>query len=139
MKFRARVRRADRAWGFRLACHHGLYRFRHGDCQWHPGGGASDTLSLITLRVDASSPDPLWYRILDTERIEQVPEVSISADSGKIYLVRGAYLEVLDAMSGRLLGEWAVPGLDEQVAWNVVDGAGLLAEERRISIFELPA
>ena len=106
----------------------------------HPGGGSSDTLSLITLRVEVSPPEPpLWHRILDTERIDQVPEVSISADSGKVYLVRGAYLEVLDALSGRLLGEWAVPGLDEQVAWSVVDGAGLLAEERRISIFELPA
>jgi len=48
-------------------------------------------------------------------------------------------VEVRDLVSGRLLGEWTVPGLDEQVAWQVSSGAGLLAEENRISVFELPA
>ena len=47
--------------------------------------------------------------------------------------------EVRDALTGRPLGEWAVPGLDERVGWQVSQGALLLAEEERVSIFELPA
>ena len=35
-------------------------------------------------------------------------------------------------------GELTVPGLDEYVAWKVSNGAGLLAEETRVSIFEVP-
>ena len=67
------------------------------------------------------------------------PRSSIGADSGKLYLVNGALLEVRDALTGRVLGDWAVPGLDERVAWKVSQGAGLLAEETRLSVFELPA
>ena len=48
-------------------------------------------------------------------------------------------LEVRDLLSGRTLGEWTVPGLDEQVCWSVGSGAGLLAEEHRLTIYELPA
>lgn len=44
-----------------------------------------------------------------------------------------------DALTGRMLGDWAVPGLDERVGWTVAQGAGLLAEETRVSLFELPA
>ena len=65
--------------------------------------------------------------------------MAVTADSDKLYLVRGALLEVRDGLSGRTLGEWVVPGLDERVAWRVSQGAGLLAEERRVSVFELPA
>jgi hypothetical protein len=32
-----------------------------------------------------------------------------------------------------------LPGLDERIAWQVSQGAGLLAEETRASVFELPA
>jgi hypothetical protein len=32
-----------------------------------------------------------------------------------------------------------VPGLDESVSFLVSDGAGLLAEETRVSMFEFPA
>lgn len=106
----------------------------------HRSGGSRDTLSLIGLRLDAEPGDPpLWFRVLETEPVDSVPNASISADSGKVYVERSAYLEALDAVSGRRLGDWTVPGLDEQVAWCVVDGAGLLAEETRVSIFELPA
>ena len=59
--------------------------------------------------------------------------------SGKLYLVKGALIEVRDTLTGRMLGDWAVPGLDESVAFLVSDGAGLLAEETRVSMFELPA
>lgn len=106
----------------------------------HPSGGSRDTLSLVGLRLDAEPGElPLWFRVLETEPVDSVPDISISADSGKLYIERLAYLEARDAVSGRRLGEWTVPGLDEQVAWGVVDGAGLLAEETRVSVFELPA
>lgn len=106
----------------------------------HPDGGPRDTLSLLGLRTRSEPGDiPLWFRILETQPVDSVPDVSISADSGKLYVERLAFLEALDATSGRKLGEWTVPGLDEQVDWCVVDGAGLLAEETRVSVFELPA
>ncbi|MEM6674466.1 MAG: PQQ-binding-like beta-propeller repeat protein [Planctomycetota bacterium] len=106
----------------------------------HPDEGARDTLSLVALRSDAPPGDPpLWYRILETKPIDDLPEVSITADSGKLYVERRAHLEAIDALTGRTLGDWTVPGLDEKIAWSVVDGAGLLAEETRVSIFELPA
>jgi hypothetical protein len=81
----------------------------------------------------------LWYELLDQSASEEFPEVSITADSGKLYVVRGALLEVRDGLTGRALDEWAVPGLDDRVGWSVAHGAGLLAEETRVSIFELPA
>lgn len=100
----------------------------------------TDTLSLLTLSGQHSDGDPaLWWKVLATERIEDIPEISISVDSGKLYLVRGAMLEVCDLLSGRTLGEWTIPGLDEQVGWRVANGAGLLAEEHRLTIYELPA
>lgn len=104
------------------------------------GGGEVDTLSLVALRPGARPGEaPLWHRILSTGSVDELPEVSITADSGKIYLVQGAYLEALDGLSGRQLGKWTVPGLDLQIGWKVVDGGGLLAEETRASLFELPA
>lgn len=103
-------------------------------------GGPRDTLSLIGVRVDGQpGDDPLWYKVLDTRKVDDPPDVSISADSGKLYVEHGAYLDALDALTGRKLGDWTVPGLDDQVAWLVVNGAGLLAEETRVSMFELPA
>ncbi len=106
----------------------------------HPGGGLSDTLSLLALRADSEPGDePCWFRVLETEELDELPEASILVDSGKLYVERGTLLEALDALTGRPLGEWTVPGLDERLDWRVVDGAGLLAEETRLSIFELPA
>ena len=110
------------------------------DLATHADQGPRDTLTIMALRVDGQPGDePLWYRILETRPTGELPEVSISADSGKLYLERGAHMAALDAMTGRPLGEWTVPGLDEQIAWSVVQGAGLLAEETRVSLFELPA
>ncbi|MFT7678299.1 MAG: hypothetical protein ACI8QC_002285 [Planctomycetota bacterium] len=106
----------------------------------HEEGGATDTLSLLALRADGKAGDkPLWLSVLETTRLDDLPSASITADGGKLYLERGAHLQALDALTGRPLGEWTVPGLDEQIAWSVVDGAGLLAEETRVSVFELPA
>jgi len=106
----------------------------------HEDEGTTDTLTLVGLRVGGRlGDDPLWHRILETRPTGDLPEVSISADSGKLYLERGAHMSAVDALTGRDLGEWTVPGLDEQIAWSVVQGAGLLAEETRVSLFELPA
>ena len=66
-------------------------------------------------------------------------DVGISLDSGKLYVTRGAILEVWDGLSARSLGELTLPGLDERIAWTVTQGAALLAEETRASVFELPA
>lgn len=106
----------------------------------HPDEGPRDTLSLVALRADGGAGDgPLWFRILETKAVDELPDVSITGDSGKLYVERRALLLAVDAMSGRPLGDWTVPGLDEKIAWTVVDGAGLLAEETRVSVFELPA
>ncbi|MBL8859133.1 MAG: hypothetical protein JNL28_11540 [Planctomycetes bacterium] len=99
-----------------------------------------DSLSLLALALDATDEDaPLWYEILSTAPTDEIPEVGIAADSGKLYLVKGALLEVRDTLTGRMLGDWAVPGLDESVGWQVSQGAGLVAEESRVSVYELPA
>ena len=101
---------------------------------------SADRLALMAMEPGGASGDaPLWYEPVDVPADEEFPEIAISADSGKLYIVRGALLEVRDALTGRFLGDWAVPGLDERVGWMVSQGAGLLAEETRVSVFELPA
>lgn len=105
------------------------------------GGDGQDPtgLALVALRTHGGDDDrPLWFRALEDESEEDFPDVRITADSGKLYLVRGAVLQVHDALSGRRLGEMTLPGLDEQVAFQVSQGAGLLAEETRVSVFEIP-
>lgn len=102
--------------------------------------GRGDSLSLLALPLTSQPGDaPLWFDILSTAPREELPDVAISSDGGKLYVVRGALLEVRDALTGRALDEWAVPGLDESVAWVVAQGAGLVAEESRASVFEFPA
>lgn len=96
-------------------------------------------LALVALEPGSESKRPLWFEALGADEDGDVAEASISSDSGKLYLVRGAFLEVRDALTGRSLGDYTVPGLDERVAWRVCQGAGVLAEETRASIFELPA
>lgn len=104
------------------------------------GDSLTDTCSLLTFSAEEGAGGvPLWFEALSTLPLDDAPEFGIASDAGKLYLVRGAHLEVRDLLSGRRLGEWTVPGLDERVDWMVRDGACMLAEERRISIFELPA
>jgi hypothetical protein len=100
-----------------------------------PGG--PEELRLEAFRTHESEGDSLWREVLADES-DELPDVSLSLDSGKLYLARGAMLEVRDGLSGRALGELTLPGLDERVAWKVCQGAGLLAEETRASVFELP-
>lgn len=97
-------------------------------------------LALFALKPGAKSGDaPLWYEALSGEEDGEFPEVAVHADAGRLYVVKGALLEARDGLSGRKLDDWAVPGLDERVAWSVAQGACLVAEETRVSIFELPA
>jgi len=104
-----------------------------------PGhGGGPEELRLEAFRTRESSAFSLWREVL-AEESDELPDVNVSLDSGKLYLARGAMLEVRDGLSGRMLGELTLPGLDERVAWKVSQGAGLLAEETRASVFELPA
>jgi hypothetical protein len=104
-----------------------------------PGhSGGPEELRLEAFRTREASAFSLWREVL-AEESDELPDVSISLDSGKLYLARGAMLEVRDGLSGRMLGELTLPGLDERVAWKVSQGAGLLAEETRASVFELPA
>lgn len=82
-----------------------------------------------------SDPRVAWH--LELSGLE-AGEASLSMDSGKVYVARGATLQILDALSGRELGLVVVPGLDEYVAWQVREGAFLLAEENRVSVYEIP-
>ena len=103
-------------------------------------GSSSDGLGLLAMEPGAREGDaPLWYEALHPGDEPELPELAVSADCGKLYVVNGAMLEVRDALTGRELGAWAIPGLDERVAWMVSQGGGLLAEETRVSVFELPA
>jgi hypothetical protein len=101
-----------------------------------PGG--PEELRLEAFRTRESSAFSLWREVL-AEESDELPDVNVALDSGKLYLARGAMLEVRDGLSGRMLGELTLPGLDDRVAWKVSQGAGLLAEETRASVFELPA
>lgn len=103
------------------------------------GDPVTDTLTLLGMTVGEEGARAAWYEILSTEAGQDLPDASITVDSGKLYDSSGAMVEVRDLLSGRALGDWTIPGLDEQVGWQVSEGAGLLAEENRISIFELPA
>jgi hypothetical protein len=98
-----------------------------------------DTLTLLGFELDGESNRASWYEILSTASGQSLPDVSLTADSGKLYVSSGALVGVRDMVSGRVLGDWTIPGLDERVSWQVSQGAGLLAEEHRISVFELPA
>jgi len=97
----------------------------------------SEEMRLEAFRSAESGPYPLWNEVLGDES-DELPDVSVSFDSGKLYVARGALLEVRDGLSGRMLGDVTLPGLDERVAWKVAQGAGLLAEETRATVFELP-
>ncbi|MEM7309054.1 MAG: hypothetical protein AAF682_20390 [Planctomycetota bacterium] len=80
----------------------------------------------------------LWRDPIPEEGLGGMPDVSIRLDDGKLYVARDSLLDVRDVLTGRQLGEVTVPGLDEHIAWHVSQGAGLLAEETRVSVFEIP-
>ncbi len=97
-------------------------------------------LALVALAPDsAEGARPLWWEELHGEDSEDIPEAAIHAADGRLYLIRGTLLVVRDLLTGRELAQFAVPGLDERVAFQVAQGAGLLAEETRATTFELPA
>ncbi len=104
----------------------------------HKDMGARDTQSLVALDLKRAG-DLRWFDVLETCPADDLPDISITADKGKLYLARRAMLVARDAVTGRNLGDWAVPGLDEKVGFSVADGAGLLGEETRVSLYELPA
>lgn len=104
-----------------------------------PRGGNAEALRLEAFSTHSSDPLPLWRHALTADAPGDGPDATIVLDSGKVYIARGAVMQVLDALSGRELGEMTLPGLDEHIAWQVRDGAGVLAEETRASLFELPA
>lgn len=96
-------------------------------------------MRLEAWRADGAEAHPLWRDGVLDESPDDMPDVSVTMDSAKLYVVSGAMLSARDGLSGRDLGEWTLPGLDERIAWGVSQGAGLVAEETRVSIFELPA
>lgn len=98
-----------------------------------------EELVLIAYSNQGESARELWRETVARESFDEVPDVSLSFDSGKLYVARGTMLNVRDGLSGRVLGELTLPGLDERIDWKVSQGAGLLAEETRASVFELPA
>ncbi len=102
--------------------------------------GAAEKLTLVAYSSrERVAGGPLWREEVANESHDELPDVSISLDSGKLYIARGALLEVRDGLTGRSLGDLTMPGLDERIAWHVSQGAGLLAEETRATVFELPA
>ena len=100
---------------------------------------SAEELRIEAFAIEDSEPAPLWREVVANESHDELPDVSVALDSGKLYIARGAMLEVRDGLSGRVLGELTLPGLDERVDWKVSQGAGFLAEETRASVFELPA
>ncbi len=100
-------------------------------------GGSNEKLSLLGLSIETDER-VLWREAVPEEGLGGMPDVTISVDAGKLYVARDAALDVRDALTGRVLGEMTVPGLDEHIAWQVSQGAGLLAEETRVSVFEIP-
>lgn len=108
-----------------------------------PGGfrrsDAVERIQLCAFGTRSSEAMPLWRQDVPNDSTDGLPDVSISLDSGKLYMADGALLDVRDGLTGRGLGQLTLPGLDERIAWEVSQGAGLLAEETRASVFELPA
>jgi hypothetical protein len=101
-------------------------------------GGKRERDPLILLGASAADGRVLWREPVPEESLGGMPDASLALSDGKLYVARDALLDVRDALTGRLLGEMTVPGLDEHVAWRVSQGAGLLAEETRVSVFEIP-
>ena len=102
-------------------------------------GTDTDGLALLALEtMGPSGQAPLWFDFIPTSDDEDFVDASIESDSGKLYVTRGNTCDVRDTLTGRPLGDVTIPGLDEHVAWSVAEGAFLLGEETRISLYEVP-
>ena len=102
------------------------------------GDGKRERDRLFLLGASSADGRVLWRESVPEESLGGMPDVSLSLSDGRLYVARDALLDVRDALTGRVLGEMTVPGLDEHIAWGVSQGAGLLAEETRVSVFEIP-
>lgn len=110
------------------------YLIANPDAEIAPAG----KLALVCHASTANHEDaPRWFDTVEA-LADDYPDVVISHDSGKLYVVQGASVDTRDLETGRVLGEVTVPGLDEHVGWTVFQGAGVLAEETRLSLFEIP-
>ena len=100
----------------------------------HPDEGPRDTLSLVALYDGSPGEGPLWFRILETGRWTICPT---SRSPGTAGSSTSSVARCLRPWTPSRAALWATdgPGLDEKIAWTVVDGAGLLAEETRVSVF----
>ncbi|MDG1500225.1 MAG: PQQ-binding-like beta-propeller repeat protein [Planctomycetota bacterium] len=102
-------------------------------------GHETSGLALLALRTDGDENQaPLWFDFVGASPEDDIAEVTIRSDSGKLYVNRGAHCGVRDTLTGRALGAVTIPGLDEHIAWSVSQGALLLGEETRISLYEIP-
>lgn len=102
-------------------------------------GQDTDGLALIALSTSGPRDQaPLWFDFVGGSPQDEIADVTIGADSGKLYVTTGTACHVRDALTGRALGSVTIPGLDEHVAWSVAEGAFLLGEETRISLYEVP-
>jgi hypothetical protein len=102
-------------------------------------GTDTDGLALLALETQgAAGQAPLWFDFVGGSPEDEIADVTIATDSGKLYVTQGATCQVRDALTGRALGAATIPGLDEHVAWSVSEGAFLLGEETRISLYEVP-
>lgn len=102
-------------------------------------GQDTDGLALLALETNGpAGQPPLWFDFVGDSPEDEIADVTIASDSGKLYVTRGAHCHVRDTLTGRSLGAVAIPGLDEHIAWSVSEGALLLGEETRISMYEVP-
>lgn len=110
-----------------------------GDNFGESSSGGSAGVVAFAWDAGEKRAEAKWFLGLSAAGLEHDPaDASIRVDSGKLYVARGAILSIYDLLSGRELGELAVPGLDEFVAWSVADGALLVAEETRLSVYDVP-
>jgi translation initiation factor IF-1 len=102
-------------------------------------GHETSGLALLALRSDGDAGQaPLWFDFVGASPEDEIADVTIRSDSGKLYVGRGAHCHVRDTLTGRALGAVTIPGFDEHIAWSVAEGALLLGEETRISLYEVP-
>lgn len=102
-------------------------------------GHETSGLALLALRSDGEAGQaPLWFDFVGASPDDEISDVTIRSDSGKLYVGQAAHCYVRDTLTGRALGAVTIPGFDEHIAWSVAEGALLLGEETRISLYEVP-